>query len=409
MSTLAETDLIALYRDLHAHPELAFEEARTAGIVAEQLASFGYDVTTGVGGTGVVAVLDNGPGPTALLRADMDGLPVTEQTGADYASSVPGVMHACGHDVHVTCLLGAAERLASDRDAYAGRLMLVFQPAEELGAGARAMVDDRLFERFGSPDVVLGQHVGPIPAGLLGLHAGPAMAASDSLTITLHGSGGHGSRPETTVDPVVMAAATILRLQTIVSRETAGTETAVVTVGTVHAGSAGNVIADQAELRVNVRSFVPAVRERTLAAITRIVNAEAQASNSPRPPDIEHTDHFPLLVNDPDATARTHAAFTDWLGEGLVIDTGVVTGSEDVGLLAEAAGAPCVYWFLGGADGNAFAGATSEEELLEVVRGIPSNHSPAYLPVEAPTLTTGVEALVRAAHAWLPRPAGQDA
>jgi amidohydrolase len=403
--TLSEDDLIAVYRDLHAHPELAFQERRTAGIVAERLASFGYDVTSGVGGTGVVAILDNGPGPTALLRADMDGLPVLEQTGAAYASTVSDVMHACGHDVHVTCLLGAAARLAFDRDGYAGRLMLVFQPAEELGAGARAMIDDGLFERFGTPDVVLGQHVGPIPAGLLGLHAGPAMAASDSLTITLHGSGGHGSRPETTVDPVVMAAATVLRLQTIVSRETAGTETAVVTVGTMRAGSAGNVIPDQAELRVNVRSFTPAVRERTLAAITRIVNAEAQASNAPRPPDIEHTDHFPVLVNDPDATARIQAAFSDWL----VIDPGVVTGSEDVGLLAEASGAPCVYWFLGGADGAAFAGATTEEELLEVVRGIPSNHSPAYLPVETPTLATGVEALVRAAHEWLPRPAHEGA
>ncbi|WP_183098716.1 amidohydrolase [Nocardioides pelophilus] len=407
MPALSESDLIVIYRDLHAHPELGFQERRTAGIVAERLASWRYEVTSGIGGTGVVAVLDNGPGPTALLRADMDGLPVLEQTEADYASRARGVdregndvpvMHACGHDVHVTCLLGAAARLASERDGYAGRLMLVFQPAEELGAGARAMVEDGLFDRFGKPDVVLGQHVAPIPAGLLGLHAGPAMAASDSLTVTLHGSGGHGSRPETTVDPIVMAAATILRLQTIVSRETAGTETAVVTVGMVHAGSAGNVIPDRAELRVNVRSFEPAVRERTLAAIHRIVNAEAEASGAPRPPEIEHTDHFPVVVNDPDATARTLGAFTDWL----VIDPGVVTGSEDVGVLATESGAPCVFWLLGGAAPDAFAGATTEDELREVVRSIPSNHSPSYLPVVTPTLATGVEALVRAAHAWLP-------
>jgi amidohydrolase len=412
MSVLSEADLIALYRDLHAHPELGFEEHRTAEIVASRLATWGYDVTSGVGGTGVVAVLDNGPGLTALLRADMDGLPVLEQTGADYASRARGVdregndvpvMHACGHDVHVTCLLGAAARLAMDRSEYAGRVMLVFQPAEELGAGARAMVDDGLFERFGRPDVVLGQHVAPMPAGLLGMHPGTAMAASDSLTITLHGSGGHGSRPETAVDPIVMAAATILRLQTIVSRETAGTETAVVTVGMVRAGSAGNVIGDRAELRVNVRTFEPAVRERTLAAIHRIVNAEAEASGAPRPPDIEHTGRFPTLVNDPDATARTRAAFTEWLGDGLVIDPGLVTGSEDVGILATESGAPCVFWLLGGAAPEAFAGVTTEEELHEMVRSIPSNHSPTYLPVVTPTLTNGVEALVRAARSWLPR------
>lgn len=411
MSQLSEADLIDLYRDLHAHPELGFQEHRTAEIVATRLASWGYDVTSGVGGTGVVGVLDNGQGPTVLLRADMDALPVLEQTGADYASSARGVdhegndvpvMHACGHDVHVTCLLGAAARLATERSEYAGRLLLVFQPAEELGAGARAMVDDGLFERFGRPDVVLGQHVAPIPAGLLGVHAGPAMAASDSLTITLHGTGGHGSRPETTVDPIVMAAATILRLQTIVSRETAATETAVVTVGMVRAGSAGNVIPDRAEVRVNVRSFDPAVRERTLAAITRIVNGEAAASGAPRPPDIEHTHHFPVVVNDPDATARTRAAFASWLSDGLVLDPGVVTGSEDVGVLATAAGAPCVFWLLGGAGFEAFAGATTEEELREVVRSIPSNHSPTYLPVVSPTLTTGVEAMVRATHAWMP-------
>jgi hippurate hydrolase len=411
MPALTETDLVALYRDLHTHPELSFREQRTAALVADRLSSWGFDVTTGVGVTGVVGVLDNGPGPTALLRADMDGLPVLEQTGVDYASAARGVdaeghdvpvMHACGHDVHVTCLLGAAARLAAEPGAWAGRLMVVFQPAEELGAGAQAMVDDGLFERCGRPDVVLGQHVAPLPAGLVGLHPGTAMAASDSLTITLYGTGGHGSRPETTVDPVVMAAATILRLQTIVARETAGTETAVVTVGMVRAGTAGNVIPDQAELQVNVRSLDPAVRERTLTAISRIVNAEADASGAPRPPRIDHTDHFPALVNDPDASAVVRTAFADWLGDWAVIDPDVVTGSEDVGTLAVAAGVPCVYWLLGGADPAAFAGATTEEDLRAVVRSLPSNHSPAYLPVVTPTLTTGVEALVRAAHAWLP-------
>lgn len=412
-AAMIEAELITTYQDLHAHPELSFQEARTAALVAEKLASWGYDVHVGIAGTGVVGILDNGPGPTALLRADMDALPVLEQTGLEYTSRARGtdrlgndvpVMHACGHDVHVTCLLGAASTLAADRSGYTGRVLVVFQPAEELGAGARAMVDDGLFERFGMPDVVLGQHVAPFPAGMIGLHAGLAMAASDSLTITLHGSGGHGSRPETTVDPVVMAAATIMRLQTVVSRETADAETAVVTVGMVRAGSTGNVIPDRAELRVNVRTLEAPVRKRTLEAISRMVLAEAQASGASRPPDIDHTDHFPALTNDPGATTRTRAAFAEWLGDGAVIDPGIVTGSEDIGVLAEAASAPCVFWFLGGADPTVFGGVTNEEDLKEVLRSVPSNHAPSYAPVLKPTLTTGVTALVKAAHTWLPLP-----
>ena len=410
-SAMDEAELIALYQDLHAHPELGFQETRTAALMAEHLARFGFEVHTGVGGTGVVGILDSGPGPTALLRADMDALPVLEETGLTYGSSARGVdsegnevpvMHACGHDVHMTCLLGAASVLAADRDAYAGRLIVLFQPAEELGAGATAMIDDGLFERFGTPDVVLGQHVAPLPAGMIGLHPGLAMATSDSLTITLHGTGGHGSRPETTVDPVVMAAATIMRLQTIVSRETAGTDMAVVTVGMIRAGNAGNVIADRAELRVNVRTVDASVRARTLEAIRRIVTAEAEASGAPRPPEIDHHGHFPALVNDPDATGRTNAAFVDLLGAEAVIDPGVVTGSEDVGVLAEAAGAPCVFWFLGGADPQLFAGVSTRDGLEEVLRSIPSNHSPTYAPVIKPTLDMGVRALVAAAHTWLP-------
>ena len=370
MAPLSETDLVALYRDLHAHPELAFQEERTAGIVAARLASWGYDVTTGVGGTGVVGVLDNGPGATALLRADLDGLPVLEQTGAEYASAPCRVMHACGHDVHVTCLLGAAARLATERDAYAGRVLLVFQPAEELGAGARAMVEDGLFERFGSPTWCSASMSRPSLPGLLGLHAGPAMAASDSLTITLHGSGGHGSRPETTVDPVVMAAATVLRLQTIVSRETAATETAVVTVGMMRAGSAGNVIPDRAELRVNVRSFEPAVRERTLAAISRIVNAEAAGVR--RSALAGHRAHRPLPGGGqrPRGHRANPRAFSQWLGEGLVIDPGVVTGSEDVGSSPRRPGAVRLL-VARRCGGDAFAGAATEEELREVVRSDP--------------------------------------
>ncbi len=410
-SPLTAQQLADIYRDLHTHPELSFQETRTAAMVARRLTDWGYQVATGVGGTGVVGILENGPGPTVLLRADMDALPLLEQTGLAYASTaratdrlgqdVP-VMHACGHDVHVTALLGAASRFATDRSQFSGTLMLVFQPAEELGAGARAMVDDGLYERFGKPDVVLGQHVAPMAAGMVGMHDGLAMAASDSLTITLHGRGGHGSRPETTVDPIVMAASTVMRLQTIVSRETAGTETAVVTVGMISSGTNNNVIPDNAELRLNVRTFDPAVRDRTLAAITRIVVAEAQGAGAPKPPEIDHTDYFAPLINDPDAMSRTRAAFTAWLGPDKVVDPGVQTGSEDCGVLADAAGAPCVFWFLGGADPALFAGAASLSDHLEVVRAIPSNHSPKYAPAIAPTLVFGVDALVTAVRTWLP-------
>ncbi|MFD0687479.1 amidohydrolase [Actinomadura fibrosa] len=406
-------DLASVYRDLHAHPELAFHETRTAAIVADRLRALGYDTSTGVGGTGVVGLLRNGDGPTALLRADMDALPVREETGLPYASTAEGVdggdtvplMHACGHDMHVTCLLGAAAVLAADRSAWRGTAMLVFQPAEEVGRGARAMVDDGLYERFGRPAVVLGQHVAPVPAGFLGLRRGPAFASADSLRVVLHGRGGHGSRPEATVDPVLMAAATVMRLQGVVSREVAGGSTAVVTVGALHAGSRPNVIPDRAELLLSVRTFDPHVRDAVLAAVERIVRAESAASGAPRDPDIAITESFPAVINDPEACARTEQGFGADLGPGLVVDPGPVTGSEDVGILADAAGVPCVYWLLGGADPQAFAGAEDFAALKRIAHGLPSNHSSRFAPVIEPTLTTGVKALVSAARTWMPAPA----
>jgi len=405
-------DLAGLYRDLHAHPELAFAEQRTAAIVASRLRHLGYETTTGVGQTGVVGVLRNGTGPTALLRADMDALPVLEQTGLDYASTARGryngedvpVMHACGHDMHVTCLLGAAAALAADQSSWRGTLLLVFQPAEETGQGAQAMIDDGLFSRFGQPDVVLGQHVSPAPAGLLALREGAAFAASDSLRVVLHGRGGHGSRPETAVDPVVMAAATVMRLQGIVSREIAATDTAVVTIGALRAGTKENIIPDVAELLLSVRSFDPAVRDQTIAAIERIVRAEAAASAAPADPEITSLGSFPAVINDPAACARTRDAFGSDAGL-IVLDPGPVTGSEDVGLLATAAGVPCVYWLLGGADPALFAHADSIAAAKAIVAGLPSNHSPLYAPVIEPTLPTGIAALTCAARTWLPVPA----
>jgi amidohydrolase len=397
-------DLADLYRDLHQHPELGFAETRTAAVAARELRAAGFEVTEGVGGTGVVGVLRNGDGPTALLRADMDGLPVEEKTGLPYASTVvvdgTPVAHACGHDVHVTCLVGAARALSADRSSWAGTVLAVCQPAEEIGGGATAMVADGLFERFGRPDVVLGQHVAPIPAGVVGLRAGPAFAAADSLRITLHGRGGHGSRPEAAVDPVVMAASVVMRLQTIASREIAGTDTVVVTVGAIHAGTVANIIPDDAELLLSIRTYDPKVRERTLAAVDRIVQAEAMAAGAPKPPEVTVETGFPAVVNDPDAAERTRAALS--AAVPIVVDPGPVTGSEDVGVFATEAGVPLVYWLLGGADPAEFEGATSMDDIRARVAALPANHSPLFAPVISPTLDLGTAALTAAARAWLP-------
>lgn len=400
--------LVDLYKDFHQHPELGFQERRTAAIVAERLRAAGYEVTTGVGTTGVVAVLKNGTGPTALLRADMDALPVRENTGLDYASTVTAidehgatvpVAHACGHDLHTTCLLGAAQTLATDRSAWSGTAVLVFQPAEELGAGAQAMVDDGLFDRFPKPDVVLGQHVSPLPAGKIAGHPGPAYAGSDSLRVRLVGRGAHGSMPESSVDPIVLASATVLRLQTVISREIPSTATAVLTVGSIHAGDAANVIPSNAEIQLNIRSYDATVRRRILDAVTRIVLGEAATAGAPEEPTITQIEHFPVVTNDPQALRKSLDTFALWMGDDNVLDPGAGAGSEDVGILATSSGAPLSYWLLGGADPSQFTtGDMSDPALLTV----PSNHSPRYAPVVQPTLAFGVRALVTATRSWLP-------
>jgi hippurate hydrolase len=300
--------------------------------------------------------------------------------------------------MHVTCLLGALDLLAGARSAWAGTVLAVFQPAEEVGGGAQGMVDEGLFERFGTPAVVLGQHVAPMPAGMIGLHPGPAFAASDSLRVRLFGRGGHGSRPETTVDPLVMAAAAVLRLQTVVSREVAGTDTAVVTVGSLHAGTKDNIIPDTAELLLNIRSYQPHVRERVLAAVHRIIRAEAIASGAERDPEITVTDSFPVLANDPAASERTAAAFRATFGEAMVIDPGPVSASEDFGIFGTASGSPACYWVFGGVDAAAYLAAA---QAGTVDRDVPSNHSPFFAPLVEPTIDTGVSALVCAALTWL--------
>jgi amidohydrolase len=395
------------YVDLHAHPELSGQEERTAGVVAEHLRAAGLEVTTGVGGHGVVGVMRKGAGPVVMVRADMDGLPVREETRLPYASveravgvngeTVP-VMHACGHDMHVTCLLGATRLLAERCSRWAGTLVVVFQPAEESGEGARAMVEGGLFDLVPAPDVVLGQHVAPHPAGLLLHRQGPVLAAADTIAVTLHGRGGHASAPELVVDPVVMAASTILRLHTLVAREVAPQQAAVVTVGQVHAGTRGNVLPDDATMVIDVRTFDPATRERLLAAITRVVRAEADASGAPRPPTITVVESLPATVNDPEATARVVAAFASHRSTATLHEPPASMGSEDFGHFGAASGAPSVFWFFGGGDPEAYARAERDGRLAE---DVPSNHSPRYAPVIDPTLRTGVAALVVAATAWL--------
>ncbi|MFF8312579.1 amidohydrolase [Streptomyces lydicus] len=389
-------DLVALYEDLHRHPELGFEETRTAAEAARRLTRSGYDVTTGIAGTGVAGVLRNGPGPVVLLRADMDALPVTEDSGLSYASTVPGRMHACGHDVHVTCLLGAADLLAAGRAHWSGTLIALFQPAEEVGSGARALIDAGLYAKdlVPTPDVVLAQHVAPFGAGLIAYCPGACMAAADSLQITFHGTGGHGSRPETTTDPVLMAASFVQRVQSVVSREVAPKDRVVVTVGSFHAGDTANVIPDRAVVRLSVRTFDENVRTSVLAAIDRIARAEAAASGADRDPETEFLDSFPVTVNDAATLGSVNEEFTRFFGEQRLFAYEPATGSEDAGLLATAAGAPLYYWWLGGWDPEEFRTALAAGRLAQ---DIPSNHSPRFVPVPRPTLTMGVQALTAGA------------
>ncbi|MFZ2075980.1 MAG: M20 family metallopeptidase [Xanthobacteraceae bacterium] len=399
-------DLEALYKDVHSHPELSMQEVRTAGLAADRLRSAGYEVTTGVGKTGVIGLLRNGDGPTVMLRADMDALPIEEATGLPYASKVKAkdregktvsVGHMCGHDMHVTWLVGATALLAQARAVWRGTLMAVFQPAEETAEGAQAMIDDGLFNRFPKPAVVLGQHVMVGPAGAVAGRTGAITSAADSLQIRLFGRGAHGSMPQASIDPVVMAAATVMRLQTIVSREVAAAEAAVVTVGSLQAGTKENVIPDEAIIKLNVRTFDAGVRKRVLAAIERIVNAEAAASGAPRSPEITPLDRYPLNVNDAKASARVVDAFRRHFPAERVRQTGPAPASEDFGSFGTEWHAPSVFWFVGGTDPDTYAKAKESGRINE----LPVNHSPKFAPVIHPTLRTGVETLVVATQEWL--------
>ncbi|MFD5469055.1 M20 family metallopeptidase [Streptomyces sp. NPDC127105] len=400
------SDLEDLYRDLHRHPELGLREHRTAKKASDALRELGYEVTDGIGGTGVIGVLANGDGPTVMARADMDALPVREQTGLPYSSTVTltgpdgteqPVMHACGHDVHVTALLGCAQLMTRAKDAWRGTFVALFQPSEENGDGAQAMIDDGLTARAPRPDVVLAQHVLPYPAGYVGTRPGSFLSAADSLRVTVHGRGAHGSMPQAAVDPVVMAAMIVVRLQTIVSRELAAITPAVVTVGSIHAGTGPNVIPDSAVIELNVRTYDDATRSQVLKAIARIVRTESEASGSPKAPEIERTAAFPPTVNDEETTRRVAEAFAAHFGDDAhTID--LQTASEDMSEIPQAFGVPFTYWGIGGIDAELYAEAAKKGTIAQ---DVPVNHSPAFAPVVQPTLDTGVSAMTVAALAWL--------
>jgi amidohydrolase len=397
----------AFYKDLHQHPELSHQEHRTAQRVAGKLQDYGFTVQAGIGGTGVVGVLANGGGPTVLLRADMDALPVREDTGVDYASTVTvqdgdghevPVAHACGHDMHMSCLLGMAKLMADHPDRWNGTLLPLFQPAEETADGAQGMVDNGLLKRIPAPDVALAQHLLPGIAGTVGTCSGPFMPAGDSIKVTVYGRGSHGALPQNSIDPVVLAAMIIVRLQTIVSREITPGETAIVTVGSVQAGTRSNAIPDHAVLQLNVRSYSEPTRQHMLAAIQRIIRAECQASGSPKDPEFETLISVPLLDNDAATTARVAAAFAEHFGDhALVLDRQTV--SEDFGSIPAAAGVPYTYWGIGRTGRQIYLAAEQAGRLQD----LPSNHSPEFLPPLQPTLRAGTEALVTAAMAWLAR------
>lgn len=390
-TTLTDAERDALhetYRHLHRNPELSMQEHRTAQFIEGRLDEIGIEHFR-CGGTGVVGIQRNGDGPVIGFRADSDGLPIQEDTGADYASSATGTladgstvpeMHGCGHDTHVSSALATAGLMARQADGWSGTIVWLFQPGEETAAGAAAMVDDGLWDLAPKPEVVFGQHVFPtVPSGSIAISRGTAMALADSLKVTVLGTQSHGSQPQNAVDPIVLGAHMVTRLQTIVSRELPPQEPAVVTCGTFHAGLKENIIPDRAEFTLNIRTLTEESRDRVMPAIERIVNAEAQASNAPEP-RIEEIYRFPRLYTDPERTDQVITALQGELGDDAVVEVPPAMGSEDFGWLADSIGVPCVFWFFGG-----FAAENTSP---------PVNHSPFFLPDMEPTLSTAVRAAV---------------
>jgi amidohydrolase len=407
---------VELYLDLHRHPELSGAERRTAALFAGRLEEAGYLTATGVGGHGVVGVLHNGPGPVVLLRAELDALPVRERTGLPYASEVTAegadgrpvpVMHACGHDLHLACAAGAAALLAASAANWSGTVMVVGQPAEETLSGARAMLEDGLYERFGAPAVALAQHTAPLPAGMVAHGSGPVLAGGTTLEVVLHGRGGHAGAPHLAVDPVVAAAALVLRLQTVVSRESAPAEQLVLTVGSLHAGSLPNVIPDRATLGITVRGYSEEALDRATAAVRRIAAAESAASGCSPEPTVTVLSRSPATVPDPaaaDAVRRAHrAAF----GSERVAAWPPSSATEDFPLFGDAGlplhGVPGVrlaYWMLGCVGPRQWAAAPGGSAAAKLA-ALPANHSPEFRPDPRLTVPAGISALTTAALAHL--------
>ncbi|WBY15610.1 amidohydrolase [Erythrobacteraceae bacterium WH01K] len=403
--------LMELYRDLHANPELSFEEVETAAKLAARMRAMGFEVTEGVGQTGVVAMMRNGDGPLVMLRADMDGLPVTEQTGLPYASkqvAIPasgvetGVMHACGHDTHMTGWIGAAQLLVDRKDEWSGTLMMIAQPAEEIGEGAPAMLDDGLYQRFGTPDYAIAFHdAAQFPAGMIGYSPGFALANVDSVDITVPGIGGHGAYPHTTKDPIVLASAIVMKLQTLVSRESSPLDPAVVTVGSFHAGAKHNIISDEAKLQLTVRSYSDESRKALLDGIARIARGEAMAAGMPedKMPTVSVAEQYtPATFNDPDFTETIMAGFAARFGEDRVQQVPSVMGGEDFGQFRRYAPEEVqslIFW-VGGVPQEEFDAAQSGEGTL------PSLHSPFWAPDAEKVIATAAEALADATLRLMP-------
>ncbi|HMP03514.1 MAG TPA: amidohydrolase [Gemmatales bacterium] len=401
-------NLVELYKHLHANPELSFEEVKTAARMAAELRQAGFEVTEKVGGHGVVAVLKNGAGPTLMLRTDLDALPIVEDTGLPYASLVRvrdaegkqvGVMHACGHDIHMTCWVGTARVLASLRDRWRGTLVMIAQPAEERGAGAKAMLEDGLFSRFPKPDFALALHCdGATPHGQIGYTEGLALANVDSVDIVVKGVGGHGSAPHTTVDPIVIAARIIVDLQTIVSREVDPLESAVVTVGSIHGGSKHNIIPAEVKLQLTVRTFKDSVRKHVLEAIERIAKSAAAAARAPEPVVAAIPGEFtPATYNDPKLTQRVVGVLKPVLGSENVNTMLPRMGGEDFSRYGRA-GVPIFMFWLGTVPPEKVA------EARQQGRPMPSLHSAFYAPVPEPSVRTGVLSLAMAALELLDKP-----
>ncbi|KAJ5898418.1 hypothetical protein N7504_008706 [Penicillium tannophilum] len=396
-----------LYKYFHANPELSLQEEATSKKIASHLSNLNcYDIHTNIGGHGLVGVLKNGPGKTILLRADMDALPVKELTGLPYASTVTmrdadgiekPVMHACGHDMHITCLLAAAETLANTRAEWSGTVLVLFQPNEERGGGAQAMVDDGLYDKVPVPDYCFGQHVMRLRAGSVASRPGTIMAAADSMKITVFGRGGHGSLPHQTVDPALLAAHIVVRLQGIVSREVDPSDLGVVTVGSLQAGQTENIIADRAEIGLDFRTVKLETRQKIIAAVKRIVEAECMASGSPKPPVFVPTRRFPPTDNDRGVAGRLAEAFGGHFGD-FDADTPRTNVSEDFSTLGTCRGIPCGFWFIGGIDAELWDRVHGQENSTEEIAG---NHSALFAPVIQPTMRSGVDALCLAALTFL--------